>query len=224
MPSFGQFAKPIDPESAESKKARSDWEGKLINSIAACKGRGELPGGLAKLVEELVNPKVPWQDILRSWLREQAADDWDWLTPAMEYDDSGFILPSLKSERVGTVVFATDTSGSTMGSWAAFQAEKQACLDDLRPSCLLDIYCDSAIQDTRSYTPGERIRLDVPGGGGTDFRPVFKAADKLTPLPKCLVYLTDLDGTFPDEPPPYPVIWVVVGESREVPFGEVVAV
>jgi hypothetical protein len=38
------------------------------------------------------------------------------------------------------------------------------------------------------------------------------------------VYLTDLDGTFPDEPPPMPVIWLVFGQplaAPVAPFGKV---
>ena len=45
--------------------------------------------------------------------------------------------------------------------------------------------------------------------------------------PVCVVYLTDLDGSFPEKEPEYPVLWCVppgIGGGRKVPFGEIVAV
>jgi len=69
---------------------------------------------------------------------------------------------------------------------------------------------------------GEQIGLTAPGGGGTDFRPVFEHTAKLDPPPKCLVYLTDLDGHFPAEAPDYPVVWVTWDQDAKAPFGETI--
>jgi predicted metal-dependent peptidase len=63
----------------------------------------------------------------------------------------------------------------------------------------------------------------MTGGGGTSFVPVFKKVEELGITPALLIYFTDGYGTFPDEPPPYPVIWVMT-EDVTPPFGEVVKV
>ena len=65
------------------------------------------------------------------------------------------------------------------------------------------------------------------GGGGTDFRPFFEAVDQAaSPFGDGVcVYLTDGAGTFPAEPPPLPVLWVVTPGGRDLaafPFGEAV--
>jgi hypothetical protein len=39
--------------------------------------------------------------------------------------------------------------------------------------------------------------------------------------PKCVVYLTDLDGDFGQDPG-VPVIWLAYGGGSKAPFGEVV--
>jgi len=40
-----------------------------------------------------------------------------------------------------------------------------------------------------------------------------------------MAYLTDGDGTFPDEAPPYPVIWGdISGAPEKYPFGDVVTI
>lgn len=219
---FGEFV-PAPGDAAQQKQSKTDWEHTLIQSCELNKGRGELPAGMARAVGELLDPKVPWWELLRQWLREQAADDYTWTKPNRFYGDSEFILPVLESERVGPVVFATDTSGSIDHECLKhFQTEKQSCLDDLRPSKLVDIYCDSAIHKVGEYRVGETIEKEAPGGGGTSFRPVFDHVAKMTEAPKCLVYLTDLDGTFPDKAPEYPVIWVTWDKGGKAPFGQVI--
>jgi len=224
MPSFGQIAKPpggaADPA---QKKLGNDWENTLVQCAQMSKGRGDLPAGMERFVDSVVNPEVPWWERLAAWLREQASDDWNWMKPNQYFDESEFILPSLDSEKIGAVVFATDTSGSIdRDVLAHFQSEKQACLDDLRPRKLVDICCDSAIHSVKEYQLGDTIDKRAPGGGGTDFRPVFAHVAKMDMPPKCLVYLTDLDGSFPDKDPGFPVLWVVYGGGEgKAPFGEV---
>ena len=227
MPSFGQISQPAlqnDPAAqAAQKKLGSDWQNTLVQCAQMSKGRGDLPAGMERFVDSMVNPEVAWWERLAAWLREQASDDWDWMRPNPYFDESEFILPSLNSERIGAVVFATDTSGSIdRDVLAHFQAEKQACLDDLRPRKLVDICCDSAIHSVKEYQLGDTIDKRAPGGGGTDFRPVFAHVAKMDMPPKCLVYLTDLDGSFPDKDPGFPVLWVVYGGGEgKAPFGEV---
>lgn len=219
---FGEFV-PAPGDAAQQKQLKTEWENTFIQSAELCKGRGDLPAGIARAIGDLIDPQVPWYELLRQWLREQASDDYNWMKPNRMYSESEFILPVLESERVGPIVFATDTSGSIDHECLRhFQSEKQSCLDDLRPSRLVDIYCDSAIHKVAEYREGETISLDAPGGGGTSFVPVFQHAAKLEEIPKCLVYLTDLDGRFPETAPEFPVLWVTWTKGGKAPFGQVI--
>lgn len=222
-PKFGEMMKPKG-STADQKKQKNDWDAALMQSIAASKGRGDIPGNLQRYVDELISPTVPWWEIVRNWLREQCSDDYNWMKPNQYFDDSNFILPSLDSEKIGPIVFATDTSGSIdQHLLAQFQSEKQTCLDDLKPSRLVDICCDTRITQEKEYRVGDRIDAKAPGGGGTDFRPVFDRMEELPESPRCVVYLTDLQGVFPDKHPDYQVLWVVWGGADlKAPFGDVV--
>jgi predicted metal-dependent peptidase len=228
MPDFGQFSvpKPVSAgseEAVQGKRDAADWQNTLIQAVQLCKGRGILPGELERLVDTLVNPRVPWSSVLRSMLREQCADDWNWSEPDLAMAASGFILPSLKSEKMGAVVFGSDWSGSTFGRVAdLFHAEKQSCLDELRPRCLLDIGFDTEVVWEKEYAPGEVISREVKGGGGTCFKDLFRRCDELQPAPKVVVVLTDLCGSFPDSAPGYPVIWISTEKDGKAPFGEVI--
>lgn len=219
---FGEF-EIQNPRKPEVKKAKEKWDSVLIRSAAIAKGKGKLPGTMERLVKELLEPSVPWYELLRQWLREQAADDYNWQKPNLQYALSEFILPVLESERIGPVVFAKDSSGSIdADALAHFVSEQQACLDDLRPSKVVDIVCDACIHRVKEYNPGDTIDKDAPGGGGTDFRPVFDYIDKMPEQPKCLVFLTDTQGRFPEESPAYPVLWVSWLKDQSVPFGTLI--
>jgi len=195
----------------------------LIQSARIAAGRGDLPGDLSKLVAAICSPKVHWRDVLRSWLREQCSDDWDFTRPAMEYSDSGFLLPSMHSDKVGAVVFASDWSGSTYGELVQqFHAEKQECLDSMRPSKLVDIGFDTRVLAVNEYVPGDTIDPTIKGGGGTSFKPIWKHLETMQPAAKCVVVLTDLDGVFGDDPG-IPVVWCVFGGNKgPAPFGQVI--
>lgn len=212
------------PDPAASQKLKNDWAATLIQSATIAAGRGDCPLGIQRLVDALVKPKVDWQEVLKSWLREKCADDWDFMKPAMEFDGSGFLMPSMESDRIGWCLFAKDTSGSiNQELLAKFLVNTQWCLDEMRPSKLVDICCDSKIHQVKEYTPGDTIDRNAPGGGGTSFVPVWDYIRKMPSLPKCVVYLTDLDGDF-GEDPGVPVIWVTWTEGGKAPFGDVIYV
>jgi len=227
MPSFGQIEKPKGangaPGSPSPKQLQNDWTATLLQSAKLASGQGSLPGSLERLVDSVVKPKIDWVDVLRSWLREQCADDWDFLTSAMEFEGCGFIMPSLRSEKMGPVVFGSDWSGSTFGELVnKFHVEKQNCLDEMRPAKLVDIGFDTRVLWEKEYTVGDAIDRKIAGGGGTSFVDVLKRCEALNPQPKAVVILTDLMGEFPSKEPPFPVIWICYGSNATAPFGEVI--
>jgi predicted metal-dependent peptidase len=225
MPAFGQFTPPSQ-NTVSNNETRNDWRVTLTQCVQIAKGQGTLPAAMARLVDKLLTPRVDWVDLLRSFLREQCQDDWTFQRLNIPLtDESGFISPRLESEHMGGVVFAVDSSGSIDDELLArFRSEQQAALDDLSPEFLLDVVCDARIQRVTEYRPGESIKGDAPGGGGTDFRPVFEHCDNLPQAPKALVMLTDTCGTWPDKAPDYPVLVVCWDKNGKAPFGEVVYV
>ena len=92
-----------------------------------------------------------------------------------------------------------------------------------QPESLTNIYCDAAIAHIDVFEKHDTPTFEMHGGGGTDFRPPFEhvAAEDLAP--KCLVYLTDGYGPFPKDPPPYPVLWLMITDVVP-PWGEVVRI
>jgi predicted metal-dependent peptidase len=106
-----------------------------------------------------------------------------------------------------------------------FAAEAQGLLESY--DCAVDIvYHDSKVTkvDHWESTDGD-LRLEPVGGGGTDHCPVFDHIRQSGAEPTVLVCLTDMYSRFPDEAPPYPVIWARIGGGGRAPnWGRLVEV
>lgn len=216
----GEDSQPA-PDAAEID---TNWRVALSQAAQAAKGQGKLPSHLARLVEELLHPKLPWKTLLRQFIRDLAVCDYTWMRPQKGplaiYD---ILLPSLKSEACGPIVAVVDTSGSiTPELLAEFTAEMQAILDDVKPSTLTVIDCDAVIESRTDYHPGDELKPEWRGGGGTDFRPPFDLIEKEGTTPCALIYLTDMYGTFPKADPGYPVLWISYSDVSKAPFGTVI--
>ncbi len=88
------------------------------------------------------------------------------------------------------------------------------------------IFNDADVWDVVEVTNGnkEKIRrLQPKGGGGTDFRPVFKLVkERFRDMIDCLVFFTDGYGDFPEHKPLYSIYWITQSSDVDWPFGRVI--
>jgi predicted metal-dependent peptidase len=184
-----------------------------------------LPDSIARMVEEIINPKIDWREALRRFVSALARDDYSWTPPNRRYIHQGLYLPSLRSEKLGDIVVAVDTSGSiSPKDLDQFGAELTAIMEEHPGTEAHVVYCDTAIRGTAHVTSDDLpLTLEARGGGGTDFRPPFAWVEEQNINPVALVYLTDMEcSRFPDAPT-YPVLWVRTGSGGgDAPFGEVI--
>ena len=210
------------PSPADLTRQEEDWAIATAQAEATARAMGIGAGDTARAIRKQVAPKVDWRDVLRRYLSVAAKSDYAWTPPNRRYLARGLYLPSLRSETLGPVVVAVDTSGSIDDeTLAAFSAETAAILDEAAPEAVHVVYCDAAVRATERFGPGDMIRLSPHGGGGTAFRPVFDWIAQSDIQPVCVVYLTDLDGADFGRSPDYPVLWVSTLRTF-APFGEVI--
>jgi predicted metal-dependent peptidase len=212
---------PADVRQAEAESAVA-----VAQAHQAARGRGALPAGLARLIEKVLAPKVDWREVLRQFVSSHARNDFSWSAPNRRFIHQGLYLPGLRSEELGDVVLAVDTSGSIgPQELERFAAEAQGILEAF--DCTLTVlYHDSDIQKVQHWRSGEGpLTLQPVGGGGTSHVCVFDWLSDQRLEPTCVVCLTDLYTEFPDGVPAAAVLWAVVGgnDSRP-PFGLHVAV
>ena len=204
---------------------RMETAARVVSSARAAKQAGKLPASLQRLVESVTHP--PARSLVSAVVeylqQEISRDDYTYTRPSRRYAASGLYLPSLRSEKPGTVVTCVDTSGSiTPDLLNRYVHALQYVLDELLPSKLVAIACDAEVHETHEFSPGDTLAGSrFSGGGGTDFRPAIVEAARHNPV--ALVYLTDLEGYFPAQAPDFPVLWAVYDNPRaKAPFGRVI--
>ena len=210
------------PSQADLSGQEEAWTIAAAQAEATAKAMGIGAGDAARAIRDQVAPKIDWRDVLRRYLSVAAKSDYSWTPPNRRYIARRLYLPSLRSETLGPVVIAVDTSGSIDdATLAKFGAEISAILEDAAPEAIHVVYCDDAVAATETYELGDVISLTPHGGGGTAFRPVFDWIAGSEILPVCAVYLTDLCGHDFGPAPDYPVLWVTT-DATSAPFGEVI--
>lgn len=208
---------------ADMAAAEQEWKVAAIQAAHAAKAAGNLPGALKAMIEDIHAPRLDWRLLLRKFMTARTNSDYRWSPPNRRYLHYGLYLPSLRSEGVGRIAVMIDTSGSVSAAeLAAFQAELNAILEDVRPEAVHLIQCDARVNDTAEYRPEDLpLRLTFKGRGGTDFRPPFAWLEREGISPVAAIYLTDLEGPFPAAAPDYPVMWVSTG-ANHAPWGDVI--
>ncbi len=215
----GAFQPP--PLSATEREALAQqWQQRLAGAAQQAMQAGKFGGSVARLVEHLLQPQLPWRMLLARYLSSMARDDYSFLHPSRR--EGTAILPGLRSSHVDIVV-ALDTSGSiTNEEMQEFLSEANAIKGQVGARITLHA-CDEALAPNGPWVfePWEEVRLpeSLAGGGGTRFTPVFDWVTRQDQRPDLLVYFTDAKGEFPDEEPPYPVLWLVKGKTK-VPWGQ----
>lgn len=211
------------PTEADLTRSEAEWKVAVSQAAQQAKTFGNLPAGFDRVVDEIINPRINWRAILRQFMDTLVKSDYSWVHPNRRHIHSGVYLPSCRDSEVGMIVVGVDTSGSVSQKMLTqVAAELSSIINDINVDCHV-VYCDSAVQNTEYFSPGETIsKLDARGGGGTNFSPVFEWVEKENITPSCVIYFTDLYGSFPATQPDYPVLWIVDGRAtKKVPFGEV---
>lgn len=208
---------------AEAAQLEQDWKVAAMQAEATARAQGKLPAGVDVLLDALRRPRVDWRETLRRFMDEHAKMDYSWFPPNRRHVASGLYLPSLRSEEMGEIVVAVDTSGSIDEELLQqFGGELAAILDELQPARTTAIYCDTAVNRVQTFEQGEAFTLNAKGRGGTAFSPVFEHVRKAGIVPAVLLYFTDLGASdFPPDPG-YPVIWAAYGcrPDERAPVGE----
>ena len=196
------------------------WNNRIKDFLS--KEQGKMPAGLARELEDFLEPRIPWQETLREFASESVSGmntfTWKRFNRMMRMYD--IYYPGMKGERVN-IFLAADTSGS-MGTEELREVFTEA-------KEVLEIYgdiyylsCDAKVHTAQTVDSIEELVKATKGGGGTSFVPVFEHVDEMyekEEVPPVLIYMTDGYGTFPDVEPPYPTIWVMIHSDVEPPFG-----
>ena len=219
---IGQDIAPPEGGEAERNQDEAEWRIKVAQASQAAKMAGKLSAGLERLVSEVLQPKVRWEDVMNKFVVKAKTDLRTFARANRRFLSQGLYLPSFTGEILGECVFFIDCSGSIDDKEIAqFAAEVRKVHTDLNPSKLHVVYFDSEVSHHDTFLPDDEVSVQAHGGGGTAFSPLWKFIEDNDIQPVVSVVLTDLCCYDWGDRPEYPVLWVSTC-NEEAPFGEVV--
>lgn len=180
---------------------------------------GELPAGIAGIIDKIQKPEIPWNEVLAQFVTSCYNGKRRWLPPNRRHIYNETYFQSRRNETVNIAV-AIDTSGSCIGDLPKFFGELKGLIDSFGSYTIHLIQCDAAIASYEIYDDNNPLEIDVAseinyaGGGGTSFCPVFKFVRTQGITVDCLIYLTDAYGDAPENPPNYPVLWLLTKDGN----------
>jgi predicted metal-dependent peptidase len=209
---------PLTPDEQETLSVQ--WQQRMAGAAQQAIQHGKLAGEMARMIDHLLQPQLPWRMLLARYMTSVARDDYSYMRPSRREGD--YIFPTLRSHQLDIVV-AVDTSGSIKdGEIEEFINEVDALKGQVRARVTL-LPCDADLCEGAPwiFEPWDEFRRPekMKGGGGTSFLPVFGWVQQAGAQPDLLVYFTDAEGDFPKSEPHYPVIWLVKGKTK-VPWGQ----
>ena len=201
---------------------------------AEAKRPGSVPAEVLRDAQARVAAsQTPWQQILsrhmrRATQRKRGNRDYTFARPHRRQGTlagaHGPIMPST-FEPVIEVAVVVDTSGSMGEAEIALALTEIDGLIRASGASALVLSCDAQVHARGKVARAADAARLLKGGGGTDFRPAFKALER--DRPALTVVVTDGYGPAPSHAPTWTdTVWCLVGKYTTKPcnWGEVVEV
>lgn len=217
---------PADANDPGGKKLKEELDGILIRAKIQAEtveaSIGNIPGEIQIYIDKLIQPKLPWHQILARFITKLNKTGHTFRKPNRRFFPN-YILPTRWSQALDDIAIFCDTSGSIdQNQFDHFLGESGGIIKRLKPSLLRFGQFDSSIKridDVRSLMDFRKIKFT--GKGGTNIQPVLDWANENKP--KLLVIFTD--GYFHEYTldPGVPVLWIIHSNKKfTYPFGRVI--
>jgi len=225
----------VHEEDEEETREKPEWQEEMLDetmkkpedllnsAYTYAKSVGTEPLGIERRVQLCMRPIINWKAVLREFLAEQIPYNYSFLEPD-EDSPPNILLPGIEYGEHIEGIIAVDTSASISDEeLSAFLSEIYGIASNFASLDLTVVFCDCEIQGIEKLKNPKDVKRIVPrGSGGTDFRPVFRFAEKKKS--RFVVYLTDGYGVFPEKVKTR-TLWVVTADGlpeNKFPFGKVV--
>lgn len=209
---------PLSPEEADRIDAETRVE--IAQAAQAAKAQGKMPGALAKIVADLIDPGTPWHEILERYMTSFTKGDYSWARPNRRFANA--YLPSTgKTAEMGEVVIQVDVSGSISKlELDHYNGHMARIVEQCNPERVHVLYVDTGVTKHDVFERGEEVALSFYCGGGTDMEAGFKYIETEGINPEVFVCLTDGYTDFnPANEPDYPVVWCISSDIQ-APYGD----
>lgn len=221
-----------NPGQASAQRNPQQWavEVAAAQTIEHIRSQGKMAAALKRMFQQILEPEISWLDHIETLInRTVGSGGYNWKEPdpwAVVHD---YFSPKKTGKGAGWIACWGDTSGSRSDQeLCSNMAELAGILEDVNPARLTILWCDASIDYIDELAdPADLAHIQArgtAGGGGTSMQPVLDwIAEQMDGPPDLFIGFTDGYVSFPDRPPPYPVIWAS-STDHQYPFGQTVRV
>jgi predicted metal-dependent peptidase len=213
-------------DSGSGKALQEEMKEILVRAALQSKMAGDkpgtIPGEIEIFLENLLNPKLPWHQILRKYMQAKAKTNYSWVRPNRRFFPKHH-LPSIYGDALSNITIAVDASGSvTDADFLQFVSETHFIVKTLAPEKITFIQFDTriiSVDEVKSVK--ELANIDFKGRGGTCVNPVLEWANENKP--QLLLVFTDGEFNKPKVSTKVDTVWVIHNNKGfKTPFGKTI--
>jgi predicted metal-dependent peptidase len=205
----------------EATRIDAETRVEIAQAAQAAKAQGKMPGALANIIADLIDPGTPWYEILERYMTSFSSGDYTWARPNRRFLQHAYLPSTGKVAEMGEVVIQVDVSGSISKlELDHYNGHMARIISQCNPTRVHVLYVDTAVCKHEVFEQGEEVALQFFSGGGTDMEAGFKYIETEGIDPEVFVCLTDGYTDFRTEnAPDYPVVWCISSDI-EAPYGD----
>ena len=186
---------PIKYNKEELDQISNDMQSAVLQSARATQGAGNLPGGVKRLIDDLLNPQLDWHELLAMQIQSVIKSDYTMLKPSRKGMDAGLYLPGMDYESTIDIALAMDMSGSIHSSMALEMMSEVKGIMEQYTNYRIHLFCfDTEVHNPQVFTENnmdEFMEYNIEGGGGTDFECCWNYFKEEGIVPQKFVMFTD---------------------------------
>jgi len=178
----------------EKEQIKQEFQNAVMQSAKAA-GAGNLPSGVKRMLDKLLNPQLDWRELLAMQIQSIMRSDYTYQTPSRKGLNEGFYLPGMDRETTIDIALAIDTSGSMSDEMLMDILSETKGVMDQYTDFKIHLFCfDTEVHNPKeftSYNMDEFLEYECQGGGGTEFDVCFDYMKEQGICPKKFVMFTD---------------------------------
>ena len=185
---------PVKYTAEEKRNIKEQFKNATIQAAKAA-GAGNLPSGVKRLVDSLIQPQLSWRELLPQEIQSVIKSDYNFNTPSRKGIDQGIWMPGLDREDTIDIAMGIDTSGSMTNDMMIDILSETKGVMDQYSDFRIHLFCfDTEVHNPQVFTEhnmDEFLDYEPAGGGGTDFECCWNYFKEEGIVPKKFVMFTD---------------------------------
>ena len=198
-PEFDVHLEPGDgngePMTEEDRRALSDEIRAAIMQAAKAASAGHIPGGVQRMLKDLIEPQMDWREILNIKLQSMIKNDYTWSRCSKKAQSNGYYLPGTKEDVRIEAAISIDCSGSMSNEMLRDLLSEVKGIMSQFTDFKLRLWCfDTSVYKEIELTPDTLDEIDnyeITGGGGTDFMCNWNYMKENSIEPERFIMMTD---------------------------------